>query len=107
MKWCLVLAGISDFYRPAEKLSLTQNVALTCTGLIWTRWCLIIKPRNIMLASVNFFLGLVGVVQVSRIFAYNSSQKKLTAGQQVDAVKEGAVESAKGLKEDVVAAVKS
>jgi mitochondrial pyruvate carrier 2 len=59
------------------------------------------------LASVNFFLGLVGVVQVSRIVAYNSSQKKLTAGQQVDSVKEGAVESAKGLKEDVVAAVKS
>jgi hypothetical protein len=48
IQWCLVLAGISDFYRPAEKLSLTQNVALTCTGLIWTRWCLIIKPRNIM-----------------------------------------------------------
>jgi hypothetical protein len=59
------------------------------------------------LASVNFFLGLVGVVQVSRIVAYNSSQKKLTAGQQVDAVKEGAVDSAKGLKEDVVATVKS
>ncbi|PMD60851.1 UPF0041-domain-containing protein [Hyaloscypha bicolor E] len=107
MKWCLVLAGISDFYRPAEKLSLTQNVALTCTGLIWTRWCLIIKPRNIMLASVNFFLGLVGVVQVSRIVAYNTSQKKLTAGQQVEAAKEGAVESAQGLKKDVVEAVKS
>jgi len=107
MKWCLVLAGVSDFYRPAEKLSLTQNVALTCTGLIWTRWCLIIKPRNIMLASVNFFLGLVGVVQVSRILSYNSSQKKLTAGEQIEAAKEGAVESATGLKEDVVAAVKS
>lgn len=46
MQWCLVLAGISDFARPVEKLSLTQNLALTCTGLIWTRWCLIIKPKN-------------------------------------------------------------
>jgi hypothetical protein len=107
MKWCLVLAGISDFYRPAEKLSLTQNVALTCTGLIWTRWCLIIKPRNIMLASVNFFLGLVGIVQVSRIAMYNASQKKLTAGEQIEAAKDGAVESATGLKEDVVAVAKS
>ena len=35
-------------YRPVEKLSLTQNAALTATGLIWTRWCLIIKPRNIL-----------------------------------------------------------
>ncbi len=46
MKWVLVLAGVSDFARPAEKLSATQNVALTATGLIWTRWCLIIKPKN-------------------------------------------------------------
>lgn len=46
MKWSIVLAGIADFARPAEKLSLTQNAALTATGLIWTRWCLIIKPKN-------------------------------------------------------------
>ena len=46
MKWGLVLAGISDFARPAESLSLTQNGALTATGIIWTRWCLIIKPKN-------------------------------------------------------------
>jgi mitochondrial pyruvate carrier 2 len=59
------------------------------------------------LASVNFFLGLVGVVQVSRIVAYNTSHKKLTTGQQVEAAKEGAVESAQGLKKDVVEAVKS
>lgn len=70
MKWSIVLAGVSDFYRPAEKLSLTQNLALTCTGLIWTRWCFVIKPRNLLLATVNFFLGLVGVVQVSRILVY-------------------------------------
>ncbi|CAI4218329.1 unnamed protein product [Parascedosporium putredinis] len=50
MKWAIVIAGISDFARPAEKLSLTQNLALTMTGIIWTRWCLIIKPRNILYA---------------------------------------------------------
>ncbi|QPC69813.1 hypothetical protein HYE68_000565 [Fusarium pseudograminearum] len=74
--WALVLAGISDFARPAEKLSFTQNLALTCTGIIWTRWCLIIKPKNYLLAAVNFFLGLVGVVQVSRILSYESEKKK-------------------------------
>ncbi|KZZ99102.1 putative protein family UPF0041 [Moelleriella libera RCEF 2490] len=80
MKWALVLAGISDFARPAEKLSFTQNFALTCTGVIWTRWCLIIKPKNYLLAAVNFFLGLVGIVQVSRILNYESSKKKGLAG---------------------------
>ncbi|KAK3367068.1 hypothetical protein B0T24DRAFT_634703 [Lasiosphaeria ovina] len=79
MKWALVLAGVSDFARPAEKLSLTQNVALTMTGLIWTRWCLIIKPKNYLLAAVNFFLGLVGIVQVSRIVMWQQSQKTLPA----------------------------
>lgn len=46
MKWAIVLAGVSDFFRPPEKLSLTQNLALTATGSIWTRWCFIIKPKN-------------------------------------------------------------
>ncbi|KAK0633122.1 hypothetical protein B0T14DRAFT_53931 [Immersiella caudata] len=77
MKWGLVLAGISDFARPAENLSLTQNAALTATGIIWTRWCLIIKPKNYLLAAVNFFLGMVGIVQVSRIMLYRQSQKAL------------------------------
>ncbi|KAK4192503.1 hypothetical protein QBC35DRAFT_225196 [Podospora australis] len=76
MKWALVLAGISDFARPAESLSLTQNAALTTTGLIWTRWCLIIKPKNYFLAAVNFFLGIVGVVQCTRIAMYHQSVKK-------------------------------
>ena len=47
-QWSIVLAGISDFARPAESLSLTQNVALTATGVIWTRWCFVIKPRNLL-----------------------------------------------------------
>ncbi|KAF5872993.1 putative upf0041 domain protein [Botrytis fragariae] len=73
--WALVLAGVSDLARPAEKLSLTQNAALTATGIIWTRWCLIIKPRNVLLATVNFFLGMVGVVQVTRILLHQRSEK--------------------------------
>ncbi|KAJ4298703.1 hypothetical protein N0V88_003735 [Collariella sp. IMI 366227] len=77
MKWALVLAGVSDFARPAEKLSLTQNAALTSTGLIWTRWCLIIKPKNYLLAAVNFFLGMVGIVQCTRIVMWQRSQKAL------------------------------
>jgi len=107
MKWALVIAGIGDFYRPAEKLSLTQNIALTCTGLIWTRWCMIIKPKNILLAAVNFFLGLVGVIQVSRIVAYNYTHKGESAAQQLEEAKESTIDAAKGLKKDAIDAVKS
>ncbi|KAL8655347.1 MAG: hypothetical protein Q9210_000943, partial [Variospora velana] len=94
--WALVLAGVSDFYRPAEKLSLTQNFALTATGAIWTRWCLIIKPRNVLLAAVNFFLGCVGVVQVSRILMWQRSVKNGTALEVIEQDAKDAVRTATG-----------
>ena len=48
MKWGVVLAGAADFLRPAEKLSVSQNVALIGTGALWTRWCFVIRPKNIL-----------------------------------------------------------
>ncbi|USP81170.1 hypothetical protein yc1106_08444 [Curvularia clavata] len=75
MKWGMVLAGASDFTRPAESLSFTQNFALMCTGAIWTRWCFVIRPKNIALAAVNFLVFIVGATQVSRIYMYNQSLK--------------------------------
>ncbi|CAI6258864.1 unnamed protein product [Periconia digitata] len=80
MKWGLVIAGASDFARPAEQLSLTQNAALMSTGAIWTRWCFIIRPQNMFLAAVNFFLFMVGATQVGRILSYQRSVKA-TEGQ--------------------------
>lgn len=73
MKWALVFAGISDMQRPIENISSTQQIALLATGAIWTRWCMIIKPKNYLLASVNFFLGTVAGVQVYRIYDYQRS----------------------------------
>ncbi|KAK9462180.1 uncharacterized protein V1516DRAFT_673970 [Lipomyces oligophaga] len=76
LKWALVFAGISDLNRPVESLSGTQQLALFATGAIWTRWCLIIKPKNYLLASVNFFLGAVAGVQLTRVFSYHRSLGK-------------------------------
>ena len=68
MKWSLVLAGLNDIQRPVEKLSGTQQIALFATGAIWTRWAgFVIRPRNALLASVNFFLGGVAGYQLVRI----------------------------------------
>ncbi len=80
MKWAMVLAGASDFTRPAENLSLTQNLALMSTGAIWTRWCFVIRPRNVALAAVNGLVFAVGATQVGRIYLYNQSLKT-TEGQ--------------------------
>lgn len=105
MKWGVVLAGASDFLRPAEKLSLTQNLALMATGSIWTRWCFVIRPQNMLLAAVNFCLFIVGTVQVSRIVTYHSSQK----GSLEAAVKDAGQDikdSAKSAEDEAVAASK-
>lgn len=84
-QWGLVLAGAADFARPAKDISLSQNAALMATGLIWTRWCFVIKPQNMFLASVNFLLFCVGTTQVSRVLSYQKSLKG-TDGV-VDAIK--------------------
>ncbi|KEQ72767.1 UPF0041-domain-containing protein [Aureobasidium namibiae CBS 147.97] len=83
MKWGLVLAGAADFARPVESLSLSQNGALMATGLIWTRWCFVIKPRNLFLASVNFLLFCVGATQVSRILLWQQAQKGDTISEEL------------------------
>jgi hypothetical protein len=62
------------------------------------------KPR---LAAVNFFLGIVGVIQVSRIVAHNYSNKGDSTTAQLEDAKEDIVDSAKGLEKDAIAAVKS
>ena len=83
MKWCLVAAGLKDLTRPAEKLSMSQNIgackftsarckptnqhvipsfhrgrlslplALTATGFIWVRYSFVIIPVNVSLAAVR------------------------------------------------------
>jgi hypothetical protein len=104
MKWALVLAGASDFTRPADQLSLTQNFALMCTGAIWTRWCFVIRPKNVFLASVNFALFLVGGTQVGRILSHKQSVKG--AEQEAKAEGKELKQELKGVVEKVEKAIK-
>jgi len=68
MKWCLVGAGLKDLSRPADKLSVSQNLALAATGFIWVRYSFVIIPVNYSLAAVNFFVGMSGLTQLGRIY---------------------------------------
>ncbi|KAF0372160.1 mitochondrial protein [Gigaspora margarita] len=70
MKWALVIAGLSDLKRPPEKLSVSQSVALTATGVIWTRYSTQIIPINYALMSVNMFVAGTGITQLYRIWNY-------------------------------------
>ncbi|PKI84059.1 hypothetical protein MVES_002117 [Malassezia vespertilionis] len=87
MKWGLVLAGIGDLARPAEKLSVSQNAALAVTGMIWVRYCLVITPVNYPLAAVNFFVGSNGLVQLGRIFHYRFTHPDWQQSEKATVIK--------------------
>ncbi|XP_050532290.1 mitochondrial pyruvate carrier 2-like [Daktulosphaira vitifoliae] len=76
-KWGLVIAGIGDITRPAEKLSTSQCGALAATGVIWSRYSLVIIPKNWGLFSVNVFVGATNIYQLARAFMYQQEQKAL------------------------------
>lgn len=78
-KWGLVIAGLSDLTRPAEKLSVSQSGALAATGIIWSRYSLVIIPKNWNLFSVNVFVATTGCYQLYRIFMYHQEQKAIAA----------------------------
>jgi hypothetical protein len=67
-KWGLVIAGIADVARPAEKLSMLQSSALAATGTIWSRYSLVIIPKNYNLFAVNVFVAITGYFQLYRIW---------------------------------------
>ncbi|KAH7637504.1 mitochondrial pyruvate carrier 2 [Dermatophagoides farinae] len=76
IKWGLVIAGLSDLARPVENLSTGQTISLAATGLIWSRYSLVIIPKNWSLFSVNFFVALTQVTQMGRIIVYHNQQRK-------------------------------
>lgn len=66
------MASVSDLSRPVEKLSVYQNGSLAATGLIWSRYSLVIKPKNWGLFSCNFFVFVCNAAQLARIYAHHS-----------------------------------
>lgn len=75
IKWGLVAASIGDMTRPADQLSMQQSAALACTGIIWSRYSLVIKPKNWGLFSVNLFVGFTNLYHCYRAYKYQQSLK--------------------------------
>ncbi|XP_063708180.1 mitochondrial pyruvate carrier-like protein [Culicoides brevitarsis] len=70
-KWGLVLAGLKDLARAAASLSIAQTIALFFTGCIWSRYSLVIIPKNWSLFAVNAFVALTQMVQLGRAIHYH------------------------------------
>ncbi|GAB2277754.1 Mitochondrial pyruvate carrier 4 [Dionaea muscipula] len=65
-KWVISIANAADFFKPPEKISYPQQLTVACTGLIWSRYSLVITPRNLNLFSVNLAMAGTGLYQLGR-----------------------------------------
>lgn len=66
-----MIAGLKDVItRHASSLSIFQTVALLATGIIWSRYSLVIIPKNWGLFSVNAFVALTQLIQLGRAIHY-------------------------------------
>ena len=71
MKWALVFAGISDsIYRPVDKISPYQTASLAVSGMIWTRYSMVIIPKNYSLMAVNMLVSVTNLMQLCRFGVY-------------------------------------
>ena len=67
-------AGLTDLARPADQLSVGQSGALAATGIIWSRYSLVIIPKNYSLFAVNVFVATIQCVQLARAFNHQRSK---------------------------------
>ncbi|KAK1378340.1 Mitochondrial pyruvate carrier [Heracleum sosnowskyi] len=65
-KWGISIANIADFAKPPENISYPQQIAVTATGVVWSRYSTVITPKNWNLFSVNVAMFGTGVYQLSR-----------------------------------------
>lgn len=82
-KWGISIANFSDLQRDPETISLPMQLAVTATGVIWSKYSLDITPKNYNLLAVNLFMAATGVAQLYR--KWNYEQTKGGQGPLLDA----------------------
>ncbi|KAF4320008.1 hypothetical protein BBO99_00005659 [Phytophthora kernoviae] len=77
-KWAISIANLADMRHSAEHISVTQQTAVTATGVIWSRYSMVITPKNWNLFAVNVFMAGTGIAQFYRKFQYDRNEKAQT-----------------------------
>mmetsp|Transcript_27267 Transcript_27267/g.73691 ORF Transcript_27267/g.73691 Transcript_27267/m.73691 type:complete len:112 (+) Transcript_27267:118-453(+) len=78
-KWGISIANIADLQRPPEKVSYPQQLAITATGLIWSRYSTQITPVNYNLLAVNVFMAITGSYQLFRKMTSENKPQPMAA----------------------------
>eukprot|EP00887_Chlorella_sp_A99_P005005 scaffold4.g5005.t1 len=83
-KWGITIANIADLQarargasriKPPEKVSYPQQCAVTATGIIWSRFSTQIVPVNYNLLTVNAFMAVTGIMQLTRKVRHDMAAK--------------------------------
>ena len=74
-KWMITFANIKDFKRPVENISVNQQIAIFLTGVIWSRYSMVITPINYNLMSVNMAMSTTAAYQLYRRIKYHQEKK--------------------------------
>jgi hypothetical protein len=81
-KWAISLANIADFKKPLDQISYPQQVAVTTTGVIWTRFSMVITPVNYNLMSVNLLMAFTGSYQLYRKISHDYFSAEVLSNQE-------------------------
>ncbi|XP_022229142.2 mitochondrial pyruvate carrier 2-like [Drosophila obscura] len=78
-KWGLVAAGLGDtLNRPAQNISLNQSGSLAVTGLLWSRYSVVIIPKNYSLLAVNVAVFFIQSFLVIKHLRWRNDKAKNT-----------------------------
>ncbi|ETV76713.1 hypothetical protein H257_09188 [Aphanomyces astaci] len=78
-KWGITIANIADMNKNPDLLSMNQQYAVTLTGLIWSRYSLVVTPKNWNLFSVNVFMAGTGLTQLYRKYSWDHGGRDAAA----------------------------
>jgi uncharacterized protein YjfI (DUF2170 family) len=57
----------------------SQSASLAATGVVWSRYSLVIIPKNYGLFSVNVFVAGTQIIQLYRAWACEQEKNKMKA----------------------------
>ncbi|XP_017153084.1 mitochondrial pyruvate carrier 4 [Drosophila miranda] len=67
VKWSVVLAGLGDVLnRQPHLISKKQTLVLALSGVLWSRWSMVIRPRNYNYMACNAVMSASQVVLLWR-----------------------------------------
>ncbi|KAL9657539.1 hypothetical protein ABK040_000966 [Willaertia magna] len=72
--WSIGLAGLADYDRPPEKVSLPMTIALAAYSAVFMRFALQVKPRNLLLFSCHVFNESVQLYHLTRKVKYEMNK---------------------------------